>query len=132
MNEKKTALIIEDDQFLLELYEKIFTQRGYEVYDAADGLAGLEKASNTGVDIIILDIMLPKMDGISVLKKLKEDGSPIKETPVYMLTNLGQESVIKEALRLGAEGYIIKSTYLPNQIVDEIDKYFAEHPKKSG
>ncbi len=127
MERRKTILIIEDEQFLIDLYKKAFAQRNFEVTESVDGVEGLGKANNnTNVDMILLDIMLPKMDGISVLRKIKEKGSPSQNTPVFMLTNLGQESVIKEALRIGADGYILKSKYLPNQIVDEIEKFLSE------
>ena len=130
MKSSKSTLIIEDEQFLIDLYKKAFSQRGFTVLEAIDGAEGLEKANdNTQVDIILLDIMLPKMDGISVLRKLKENGSPAKDVPVFMLTNLGQESVIKEALRIGADGYILKSKYLPNQVVDEVEKFLNDRKK---
>ena len=130
MKSSKSTLIIEDEQFLIDLYKKAFSQRGFTVLEAIDGAEGLEKANeNTQVDIILLDIMLPKMDGISVLRKLKESGSPAKNVPVFMLTNLGQESVIKEALRIGADGYILKSKYLPNQVVDEVEKFLNDRKK---
>lgn len=130
MESSKSTLIIEDEQFLIDLYTKAFSQRGFKVLEAVDGAEGLEKANdNTQVDIILLDIMLPKMDGISVLRKLKENDSPAKNVPVFMLTNLGQESVIKEALRIGADGYILKSKYLPNQVVDEVEKFLNDKKK---
>lgn len=123
MEKRRSILIIEDEQFLIDLYQKVFVQRGFQVVEAMDGSEGLTKAKENPVDLILLDIMLPKMDGISVLKKLKEPTSSTEKTPVYMLTNLGQESVIKEALRIGAEGYILKSKYLPHQVVDEVEKF---------
>lgn len=127
MEKKKTILIIEDEQFLIDLYKKAFRQRNFEVLEAVDGIEGLGKTNNNpNVDMVLLDIMLPKMDGISVLRKIKEKGSPSQNTPVFILTNLGQESVIKEALRVGADGYILKSKYLPNQIVDEIEKFLSQ------
>ncbi len=130
MEPKKTVLIVEDEQFLIDLYRKAFSQRGFTVLETIDGAEGLEKANaNTLIDIILLDIMLPEMDGISVLRKLKESESPAKNIPIFMLTNLGQESVIKEALRIGADGYILKSKYLPNQIVDEVEKFLNDRKK---
>lgn len=130
MEPKKTVLIVEDEQFLIDLYRKAFSQRGFAVLGATDGAEGLEKANGKEpVDIILLDIMLPEMDGISVLRKLKDNENPAKNIPIFMLTNLGQESVIKEALRIGADGYILKSKYLPNQIVDEVEKFLNDRRK---
>ena len=126
MGQPRSILIIEDEQFLIDLYRKAFAQRGFTVFEAPDGVSGLEKISRNPFDMILLDIMLPQMDGISVLRKIKEESNPHKTTPIFMLTNLGQESVIKEALRIGADGYILKSKYLPNQVVDEIEKFLND------
>ena len=126
MDRQRAIPIIEDEQFLMDLYKKVFLQRGFNVLEAGDGLAGLEKLNSALVDMVLLDIMLPKMDGISVLRKLKGENSLAKEVPVFMLTNLGQESVIKEALKIGADGYILKSKYLPDQVADEIEKFLRE------
>ena len=126
---KKKILIVEDEIFISDLYLKAFTESGYEVQVAADGQAGLEMAQNSLPDLVLLDIMLPKMGGITVLAKMKEDNNPAKNIPVYLLTNLGQESIIKEAFKLGAAGYLLKSKYLPNQIVEEVNKFLSRREK---
>lgn len=130
---KKKILLIEDEIFIRELYEKVLQGAGYDVVPAQDGQEGLEKVRNEKFDLLLLDIMLPKVTGIDVLKEMKKDTNPdVKNLPVYLLTNLGQESIIKEAFKLGANGYLLKAKYLPNQIVTEIDAYFKNNPTASA
>jgi CheY-like chemotaxis protein len=120
----KKILLIEDEFFIRDLYERYLKKSGYDVLTAIDGEDGLNKATSNPVDLILLDIMMPKMTGIEVLEKIKEEGSIAKTTPVYLLTNQVQESIIKEAFKLGAEGYLIKAQLLPKQIVEEIQNIF--------
>lgn len=120
---QKKILIIEDDLFIRELYADYLTEHGYSIIVAEDGNEGLNKILNTPVDLILLDVMLPLMDGIQVLTKIKAPESPAKDTPVYMITNMGQENIIKQALRIGAVGYLIKSQLQPKQILQEIENF---------
>ena len=124
MTKNKKILIIEDDLFVRELYENIFRKKGYDVVSAADGEEGLNKALTEKADIILLDIMLPVKSGIEVLKSLKKSSTPSQKTPVFLLTNLGQESIIKEAFNLGVDGYLLKVKLLPYQIVSEVENFF--------
>ena len=73
---------------------------------------------------------MPKMNGIDVLKALRNDKSSTKDTPVFLLTNLGQENIIKEAFKIGAQGYLMKANLLPQQVVTQVEDYFAEQAKK--
>jgi two-component system, OmpR family, alkaline phosphatase synthesis response regulator PhoP len=123
-NTNKKIMLIEDEFFIRDLYERYLTKSGYQVITAIDGQDGLEKALANKVDLILLDIMMPKLTGIEVLEKIKTEGSIAKDTPVYLLTNQVQESIIKEAFKLGAEGYLIKAQLLPKQIVEEIENIF--------
>ncbi len=124
MDKPKRILLVEDEFFIRDLYERYLKKNGYEIISAVDGQDGLDKALNNQVDLILLDIMMPKMTGIEVLEKIKAESSPAKATPVYLLTNQVQESIIKEAFKLGAEGYLIKAQLLPKQIVEEIENIF--------
>ena len=128
-NTSKKILLIEDEFFIRDLYERYLKKSGYEVLTAVDGEDGLDKCLNNKVDLILLDIMMPKMTGIEVLEKIKQDDSIAKDTPVYLLTNQVQESIIKEAFKLGAEGYLIKAQLLPKQIVEEIQNIFKNRTK---
>ena len=95
-------LVIEDDQFLLELYDELLKDEGYIVDLAKDGEEGLNKFLEGGYDLVLLDIMLPKIDGLEILRKA-QDKKPKKENgSVVLLTNLGQDSIIKEGFSLGA------------------------------
>ena len=125
-NNAKKILIIEDDQFLREFYQELLQEEGYLVDAAADGEVGLQKIQAGGFDLVLLDIMLPKMDGINILKNLKL--TPPKNTngPIVCLTNLGQDTVIKQCFELGAEGYLIKSALNPDEVLTEIKSYLSK------
>ena len=127
-NTKKKILIIEDDFFVRDLYDRELTREGFEIETAVDGPEGLLKVVESKPDLILLDIMLPKMSGLDVLKTLKEK-EETKDTPVVLLTNLGQDSIIREGFTLGAVGYLIKAAYTPSQIIEEVKKFLKESGK---
>lgn len=112
-------LLIEDEEFIRDLYKRQLEKGGFAVDAFASGVEGLASLKNNQYDLVVLDIMLPKMSGLEILKKVKEEKHN-QSLPVVLLTNLGHEDVIKEGFRLGAEGYLVKSSYSPNQIVEEI------------
>jgi CheY-like chemotaxis protein len=115
-------LIIEDDPFVQRVYQRLFSGKKYSFEMVGTGAEGLAKAKSLKPELILLDIMMMPMDGMTVLKKLKKN----KETssiPVVMLTNLGEEEYIKSAYANGADGYMIKSDFEPEEIVKEVDKY---------
>ena len=119
MAEKTKVLLIEDDKMIIDMYTLKFTQEGYEVFQAENGKDGLASALKNQPDVILLDIILPQMDGFSVLKELKEDNN-LKKTPVILLTNLGQDGDVKKGLELGATDYLIKANFTPAQVVDKV------------
>ena len=124
MNEgQKKILIIEDDQFLREFYEELLQGEGYEVDVAADGDTGSIKLLTGGYALILLDIMLPKKDGMQILRDLRVKPPSNLNGPIVVLTNLGQDAVIKECFDLGANGYLIKSAMNPDQVLAEIKTY---------
>ncbi len=118
-------LIVEDDFFIRELYQRQFVKEGYTIVTAEDGPDGLLKATQEKPDLILLDIMLPKLNVLGLLKTLKGQ-EEAKDIPVILLTNLGQESVIKEGFENGAESYLIKSAYTPSQIIQEVKNFLAQ------
>jgi CheY-like chemotaxis protein len=130
----RKILIAEDDFFIRDIYSKVFSLSGYDVQVAVDGMDALEKIKANQFDMILLDIMMPRMTGIDVLKNIRTLTTPVKDTPIFIITNLGQQNVIEEAFKLGMDGYILKSQVSPQQIVDEINNYFtskeAMTPKK--
>lgn len=119
----KKVLIVDDEDSVREIYRHEFLTSGYTVVVAADGEEGLLKAGEEQPDIMLLDIMLPKMSGIEVLRALKEN-QLTKKIPVLLLTNLGEETIIKEGFELGADGYLLKVSYTPAQVVEEVKKFF--------
>ena len=123
-NQQK-ILIVEDDFFIRELYQRQLLKEGYLVEVAVDGAEGLVKANDFRPHLILLDIMLPKLNGLDLLRTIKTK-TETKDIPVILLTNLGQESVIKEGFTLGAEGYLIKSAYTPSQIIEEVKNFLAK------
>ncbi len=117
----KTILLAEDEIFIRELYERVLTQAGFKVICAVDGVDALEKLQ-PATDLILLDIMMPRMNGIEVLKQLKSDPE-LKDIRVVLLTNLGAEKVIQEALGIGIQGYMMKMRNDPYAIVQEVTKF---------
>lgn len=122
-NVTKKILIVEDDQFLREFYQELLQTEGYTIDLAADGEVASTKVNQGGYDLVMLDIMLPKKDGLQILKDLKVNPPKAPLGPIVVLTNLGQDSIIKQAFEFGAAGYIVKSAMNPDQILDEINNY---------
>jgi DNA-binding response OmpR family regulator len=116
---KTKVLLVEDDKMIIDMYTLKFTQEGYDVTQAENGKDGLELAKKNNPDIILLDIILPQMDGFTVLKELRANEST-KKTPVVLLTNLGQDGDVKKGLELGANDYLIKANFTPSQVVDKV------------
>lgn len=119
---KSKILIIEDDVFLSNIYNKKFFNNGYEVILASDGKKGLSLAKQKKPDIILLDIMLPIMNGFEVLEEIRKDDE-IKDTPVIMLTNINEQDEIKRGYNLGIKDYIIKTFITPGDIAEKVKKY---------
>jgi len=120
-NDKKKILLVEDDAMISSIYETKFTADGFEVLVAVDGAKGLELAMNEKPDIIMLDVILPGLDGFSVLEEIKKDKT-IRNTPVIMLTNLGTEEDRIKGQKMGALDYLIKASLTPGQISDKIEQ----------
>lgn len=112
-------LLIEDDPFLLSMYSTKFEIEKFKVVSANDGEKGLKAAKVEDPDIILLDIMMPKMNGFEVLEGLKAD-EKTKNIPVILLTNLNQKDEIERGLALGANDYLIKAHFMPSEVVDKI------------
>jgi len=121
-------LVVEDDPLMSRMYQKIFTFEGYEVEMAADGMEGLDKARVVKPTLILLDIMMPKMNGLEVLQKLKADEGT-KGIPVVVLTNLAGQQDAEAALTKGAVKYIVKSEYEPKQVADMVKEILAGYTR---
>lgn len=115
----KKILLVEDEDFIRELYVRQLTKAGFEVKTAVDGASGLEALKNETFDLLLLDIMLPGMNGLQLLREFKTQ-NPTSPMITILLTNLGQEAVIREGFELGAQAYLIKASYTPDQVVQEV------------
>lgn len=122
----KKILVVEDDFYIRDLYERALKKSGYEVSVASDGQEAIEITKTNTFDLILLDILLPKVTGIDVLRTLRDPASTAKDTPVFLITNLGQEDIIKQAFKIGADGYLLKARLSPENIADEIAAYFSQ------
>lgn len=119
----KTILIIEDEEYLADMYKIKFESEGYTVVVAIDGETGIRLAQNIKPDLILLDLVLPRMDGFQVLKELRHDART-KEIIIYILSNLGQDEEIKKGFEEGANGYLIKANLTPAQLMDYVERIF--------
>lgn len=116
---KRKILLIEDDAFLSGMYETKLTLENFEVVTAEDGEKGVKTAKEVLPELILLDIILPKMDGFTVLKLLKEN-EETKKIPVILLTNLGQKEDVEKGIALGAKDYLVKAHFMPSEVVNKI------------
>jgi len=123
----RTILLVEDDRFLRRAAEATLRQRGFTVVTAADGEEALRQAGTEGLDLILLDLIIPKLQGIEVLRRLKQDArtAPI---PVIVLSNLGQGRDIEQAMEAGAAAYFIKANLSLQDLVAEVNKVLADRP----
>lgn len=115
----KSVLIIDDDLTLREMYEEYLKASGFTVISAQDGEEGLQKAKESKPTAILLDLMMPKMNGIEVLKHLKADDST-SGIPVIVFTALIQDLEKQESLAAGASDYVVKTEVTPKSILDKI------------
>ncbi len=118
---KTLVLLVEDDVFLSGIYQKKFEMEGFKVTTADNGEKALVEAKKKKPNIILLDILLPKLDGFAVLEKLKADPET-KPIPVILLTNLGQKDDVEKGLEAGAADYLIKAHFKPSEVVDKVRK----------
>lgn len=115
----KKILIVEDDVFISEMYANKLQKAGFEVSLARDSQEALSKLKEIRPDLILLDIVLPKIDGFEVLKTIKNDPK-FKKIKVVLLTNLSEAEDIKKGLELGADAYLIKAHSTPSEIIEKI------------
>lgn len=111
---------------MLSMYSTKFEMEKYRVVSAEDGEKGLVLAKKEAPDIILLDILMPKMNGFEVLEELKKD-KKTDNIPVILLTNLNQRDEIERGLGLGADDYLIKAHFMPSEVVEKIKKVIEEH-----
>jgi DNA-binding response OmpR family regulator len=120
--DQKKILLVEDEVLTRELYEEVLEEEGFAVSTAADGEEGLQKAMEGGFSLIILDIMLPKMDGLELLKALKASPPAKENGKILILSNLENDSITKAGIESGASDYLVKSNINPGQLVEKVKK----------
>lgn len=111
-------LIIDDDPFILDMYVLKFKEMNYAVLTAADGKSGLAKIRKEKPDIVLLDIVLPSLDGFEILQEMAKDPPP--RPKIILLTNLGQKEDVARGMRLGAADYIIKAHFTPSEVANKV------------
>lgn len=119
-------LIVEDDEFLRLLLVKKLRNEGFQILEAVDGEDALRKMKENLPELVILDLILPSVDGFQVLERKKED-QEIKNIPVLIVSNLGEKEEVSRSLKLGAIDYIVKSYHTPAEIVEKIKSLFAKN-----
>lgn len=121
----KTILFIEDESALQKTFNDLLEKEGYQIISALDGEVGLKLAKSKKPDLILLDLILPKIHGFDVLKELKSSPET-KDIPIIVLTNLEGMEDIDKAIELGAKTYLVKTQYNLNEVLDKIKKSLEE------
>ena len=123
----KTILIVEDEKDLLDSYKELIESAGFNCMTAADGYQGLDILSSQlgNINLLILDLMMPGVDGLEVLKAIKSNKEKYGDIPVVILTNMTSDTVIKEAFNLGASSYLVKIDLDYEGLIKEIEKYLG-------
>ncbi len=116
---KQKVLVVEDDKFLRELILQKLAKEGYETSEAIDGEEGIKKIKEEKPHLILLDLILPGIDGFEVLSRMRDD-SAVSSIPVIILSNLGQKEDVEKGLKLGAADYLIKAHFTPGEIIEKI------------
>jgi DNA-binding response OmpR family regulator len=131
---QKRILLVEDEKELAEIYYFLLTQNDWKVELASDGMKALQCIQEKTYDLVLLDVMLPKLDGLDVLRRLAKIARVISPGKIVMLTNFGEDTVINDALKLGANGYLIKSELNPKQFISQVKKFLlspSSYPTKA-
>ncbi|MBI4118177.1 MAG: response regulator [Parcubacteria group bacterium] len=123
------VLIVDDDKFLLDMYSLKFKEAAFRVETADSSEAAYEAVKKGGQDVVLLDILMPSMDGFELLKRIKGEGLG-QTTKFIVLSNLGEPSDIEKARELGADGYIVKATATPTEVVEVVRKVLLSENKK--
>lgn len=122
---QKKILIIDDDPFIADMYVLKFKAEGFEVEAANNGKVGMKLAATMKPDVILLDVVMPAMDGFDVLQKLRSDES-LGHPKIIFLTNFGQREDIRRGMQLGADGYIIKAHFTPSEVSAKVKEMLAQ------
>ncbi len=131
---KQTILIVEDEPALLKVYAERFEKEGFVVRKATNGQEGLEAALKEKLDLILLDILMPVMDGLAMMQELRKNKSWDKETPIIFLTNLSQneDRILKSLAENKPAYYLVKSDWSLTAIVEKAKMAVVSHQEKEA
>jgi len=120
MPNQHKILLVDDDELIRDLYSEVLKDANFDVQSAKDGQEGFEMLKQGGYDVVLLDLIMPELDGVTVLRKLRDNppGKPNKH--IIVLTNLDFQPTLEEAMELGAESYLIKSAHTPDEVVEQV------------
>jgi DNA-binding response OmpR family regulator len=121
----KNILLVEDDSFLIDIYTTKLKESGFSVDVASEGDEAVRKAKEEKFDLVLLDIVLPKVDGWDILKQIKAE-SKLKDLKVIIISNLSQKEEVEKGMNLGASKYLIKAHFTPSEVVKEIKEVLGE------
>lgn len=124
----KRIIVVDDDLYIRELYEEVLKDEKYEVDTAADGQEALDKIQKGGYDLILLDIMMPKVDGFGIMDNLKQNPPQTPNGPIVLLTNLDHEPLINEAMEKGATAFLIKADITPEDLIEKVKGFLPPDP----
>jgi len=119
----RSILCIEDEPFISELYDRALSKAGYQVTVIHDGAAGLQEAQKNSYDIILLDLMVPNVTGIEILRALRDPARvPPLKSKIIIITNLEQREDVRADIERQADGYVVKAELTPHELVDFLDR----------
>lgn len=121
-NKEKHIVLIEDDEYINRAYSSGLTRAGFVVHEAFDGEEGLKLLEHQKPDLVVLDLIMPIMTGFDVLQALQKK-KLLPNTPIIVLSNLGQDEDIKQAKELGATDYLVKSNFSMNEVIEKIKQH---------
>jgi len=119
-------LFVEDDFFIVEIYKKKFEASGFEVFNAPSGKAALREALAQRFDVVLLDLVIPEMSGMEVLRELRTNPEYPKELKIVVFSNLSSTEDRAECLRLGASGFVSKTEFSPSEVVSELNRFLRQ------
>ena len=121
----KKILLVEDEEIIIDLLVKKLRDEGYEVHVARDGVEGLEKMKDVKPDVVLLDIIMPKMGGFEVMEEMKGDPD-LKDFPIIIISNSGQPIELDRAKELGARDWLIKTEFDPREVIEKVKGQIGE------
>lgn len=124
-SKKRSVLVVDDDVHTRSMYSEVFQNNGYEVFEATDGVTGLDMATRKNPDVIFTGIIMPRMDGFSMMEALKKNVST-SAIPVFISSHMGREDDKARAIELGAKDFIVRDMTPPIKVIEIINSYFSQ------